>query len=195
MSDNFFLPVIVSNPKSGLALLMDVPDAERMKSWYKTGSTVHLAVLSAKCSEDGVALIRFSVGDSHLEHGRAWNRLQDDRLHPAYACRWHGKPSGPSLDQLPQFGQMSAKLYMYREDGRPLAHIELDTRVIRPPVTRSRNHAPSSEVVHPRPPAPPPTVPKVLILLSIAGQDLEFNVPMEEAFALTLNWTQKGYKS
>lgn len=50
------------------------------------------------------------------------------------------------------------------------------------------------------PQSSPPQVAPALVLATsrivvpVAGRELVFNLPMEEAFALSLDWTERGYR-
>jgi len=197
-----FIPLQVSSPRSGFSLYLEPGQFDELRKHFRLGdvATVYMRPDSINVAGEKVE-VHFDVSD---------RSSADSRMLTARGrfVRMQVEPIGTALSNknIPDFGMTPAKLW-FTNTPTPgamnggTAKLEFDLINLPPPIHRDRAAPGASPRRHlatpdgvPAPAPEPPKPQTVPILLSIAGKDMLFNLPIEQAFATALEWTQAGYK-
>lgn len=182
-----YVPLQVSSPRSGFNVYVEPREQDELLKHYGLKEAFFKFV---DIKREGESLsVEFSITGVPSADARALV------MHGQYA-RASIPTVGSAVEGLsiPDFGMTPAKLWLLSDPGR--ARLEFSTANLSRPIHRSRAHSSEGPPAPPAPaPAPEPPKPQTVpVLLTIAGKDMMFNLPIEEAFSQCLEWTQRGYK-
>lgn len=178
----FFIPVHVSHPRSGLTICFNDETVKQFRSWVGFDPRMEFVRFELKA---GTAELHFRIAKSD---GRG---IHGNSQRSNFPFRVSFNPN-PALDY---FGQVAARLYPSRKDQEVMtATMTIDLANKRPPIFRQDQRRKESAAIAAtkNPSAAIPATPTTLVLFSVGVHEFSFNVPIEEAMAKALDWTKRG---
>lgn len=197
----------ISRPPSGLNLYLDPATAHALGQAQKVpvmGLSPHLLVLlsGVNPSEDFIVFtfdLLFSAEDARTKNPRVLSFSGLDSANKLRA-NFDGPASRKMYKTLLPFGMTQGNLVIH--DGGRFS-VTLYRSDLQPSISRRRVKKPEPPALENRNPCGEqplpshgqlPASPQALVLLSVAGMEMTFEVPVGEAFDLGVQLTAKGYR-
>lgn len=178
-------PVYLSYPPSGLSLYVSDETRQALLTW--AGGSFSLGIPTIR-EKEGVVTFAFSV-NSELPLVPIRKNGENARVERSHRISYTNNRAAEfalAEAKVPFFSMVLGKFELVKEGGKLSAAVHLS----RDKLVGLYSNMPRVGVEPPAVVRPPATA---QLLLVMAGKEIIFQLPVDEAFALALEWTQKGY--